>query len=108
MDKTIYPTDSGIAYGWWKRQRDAQRAAEAERHTDLLEAIKDQPDPPCKTCPMEPACAAREIACRHFSQYVETGEWDETRKRGLPTAKWYARIHRDNDPFSVVRTQSSR
>lgn len=97
-----YETESGISYGWWKRKRDEERAQEAERLGDFLKAIKDQPDPPCKGCELRESCKLRKLACRHFSEYAETGKWD-SHPRGLPTRDWYEWVN--TEKAAVVRTQ---
>lgn len=59
-----YQTESGISYGWWKRQR--QQLASLK----LVEAIRCTPEPPCVGCRMRENCATDKLACRDYATFV--------------------------------------
>jgi len=63
-----------------RREKGWQRQA-AESARLLAAAIKEQPAPPCDPCKEAPSCAAKEMACKDFAEYVTPRIGRPRRKR---------------------------
>ena len=59
-----FSTESGTAYGWWRKHRALARI--------FLEA-DNQAEAPCDRCPNAVLCGVRWLACKDFAAYLTLG-----------------------------------